>query len=103
MRIREGLDVDEARLAENCRRYGIRELSLFGSVLGDDFGPDSDIDVLIALPYPSPIGLMEFVQCAQELGELFGRKVDLVERDTLHWYIRDRVLAGARRVYAAAA
>jgi predicted nucleotidyltransferase len=103
MKIREGLEIDDQRLADICRRYGIRELALFGSVLRDDFGAESDVDVLIALPRPSPIGLLDFVRCMHELQDLFGRSVDLVERDTVHWFIRDEVLKSARPVYVAAA
>ena len=103
MRVREGLDIDGDRLAGVCARYGAEELSLFGSVLGEHFGPDSDIDVLVTLPYPSPIGLIEFVRFAHELELIFGRSVDLVERDTLRGRIRDEVVEHARRLYVAAA
>lgn len=103
MKIREGLEIDDERLADICRRYGFTELALFGSVLRDDFRADSDVDVLVVLPYPSPIGLFEFAAAARELESLFGHPVDLVERDELHWLIRDEVLEGARPVYAAAA
>ena len=101
MRIREGLEIDEERLAEICRRFHIRELSLFGSVLRDDFGPDSDVDVLyegdIHLS-PVPWAIVAF---ARELEEMFGRRVDVVGKNSIHWFIRDRVLDEARPMYAA--
>lgn len=103
MKIRNDLEIDDEKLAAICEQYHVTELSLFGSVLGDDFGPESDVDVLVAIPYPSPIGLLEFIACAHELEELFGRKVDLMERDGIHWLIRERVRAEARIVYAPAA
>ncbi len=99
MKLREGLDVDDERLADICRRYHVHELALFGSVLRDDFGPDSDVDLLYVID--PPIGLFAFGDLNEELEALIGRKVDLVPKKYLHWYIRDRVLAEARPVYAA--
>ena len=99
MKLREGLEVDDERLADICRRYHVHELALFGSVLRDDFGPDSDVDLLYVID--PPIGLFAFGDLNEELEALIGRKVDLVPKKYLHWYIRDRVLAEARPVYAA--
>ena len=101
MRIREDLEIDNERLADICRRYHITELAVFGSVLTDDFGPDSDVDVLyLGEPHRSgePWALGGLVNA---LEELFGRRVDLVWKGGVHWYVRDRVLAEARPVYAA--
>lgn len=99
MKLREGLEIDDERLADICRRYHVHELALFGSVLRDDFGPDSDVDLLYVID--PPIGLFAFGDLNEELEALIGRKVDLVPKKYLHWYIRDRVLAEARPVYAA--
>ncbi|CAN5638671.1 nucleotidyltransferase family protein [soil metagenome] len=100
MRIRADLDIDEQRLTDICRRWHIAELSLFGSVLTDEFGPDSDVDLLYVFEKGHSPG-WDLVQVADELEALFGRPVDLVGRRSLHWLIRDRVLAQAKTLHAA--
>jgi predicted nucleotidyltransferase len=77
------------------------ELAVFGSVLRDDFRPDSDIDVLVTF---APGAMPEWggARFALELEELLGRHVDVGERDSLHWVIRARVLAEAKVLYVAA-
>lgn len=100
MKVRDGLEVDDERLAEICRRYGVAELSLFGSALGDDFGPDSDIDLLYLFEPDARIG-WEIVDLQAELTALLGRTVDLVPKRYVHWHLRERVLAEARQLYAA--
>jgi predicted nucleotidyltransferase len=94
------LEIPTERLAEICRRYHVRELSLFGSVLRDDFHDDSDIDVLVEFETGAPIGLIEYVRLQHELAALVGRDVDLVEKPALKRYLRDRVLGDAWVVYA---
>lgn len=101
MKLREGLEVDGERLADICRRYGIAELWLFGSVLRDDFGPDSDVDILYVLEPDANLG-WEVVDLQDELEDLFGRPVDLVPKRWLHHMIRDQVLGSARPVHVAA-
>lgn len=101
IRVRDGIEVDGGRLSEICARYGVRELSLFGSALGPDFGPDSDVDLLYTLDEDARLG-WEIVDLAAELEVLFGRPVDLVGRNSIHWLIRDDVLATARTLHAAA-
>jgi predicted nucleotidyltransferase len=100
MRIREGLEIDDDRLADICRRHHVTELLVFGSALRDDFGPESDVDVLVTFEEGAhvPWGGVDFM-C--ELEEALGRKVDMVHKSGLHWYIRDRVLAEARLLHAA--
>lgn len=90
----------EPKLAEICRRYGIAELSVFGSVARGEDRPDSDVDLLYVRGPDSVLGLA-FFGMQEELEALLGRRVDLVPRDHLHWIIEDRVLADARSVYAA--
>ena len=95
------LPYDRAKLAELCRRHRIRRLSLFGSVLRDDFSPDSDVDVLVEFePGHTPgLGLADI---EDELSALFGgRRVDLVTARSLHRLIRDQVLSSALVQYAA--
>lgn len=93
--------VDQAKLAAICRRWKIRQLALFGSALRDDFGPDSDIDLLVDFEPGAVLGFRVF-ELERELSELFGgRRVDLVSRKYLNHRLRDRVLAEARVQYAA--
>ena len=100
MLIIAGVEVDEGRLADICERYGIAELQIFGSKIHGTAGPDSDIDVLYTLRPGRRLG-WEIEQLADELAELFGRRVDLVSQRSLHPLLRQSVLAEARPVYAA--
>ncbi|OGD79153.1 MAG: hypothetical protein A2Y64_08430 [Candidatus Coatesbacteria bacterium RBG_13_66_14] len=68
------------KLEEFCRRWGITEVALFGSALRDDFGPDSDIDLLARFESGVHWTILDHVQMEDELAEIFGRKVDLVNR-----------------------
>jgi predicted nucleotidyltransferase len=89
------------QIAEICRRYRIAELSVFGSVTRREDSFDSDIDLLYVSAPDSTNSLWELWELRDELEQLLGRKVDLVPKNSLHWVIRDRVLAEARPVYAA--
>ena len=90
------------KLAEFCRKHGIRRLSLFGSVLREDFGPDSDVDVLVEFEPGQALGFFRFSQVQRELSELLGgRKVDLRTPNELSRYFRDQVLASVQVQYAA--
>ena len=92
--------VDRAKLAEFCRRRHIRKLSLFGSVLRDDFRPDSDVDVLVEFAPGHTPGL-EIVDIGEELSRLLGgRKADLVNPKYLNRRLKGRVLAEAEVQYA---
>ena len=71
---------DRTAVAEYCHRWKIRELALFGSVLRDDFRPDSDVDVLVSFQPDAEWGLLEHATMQEELAALLGRKVDLVTR-----------------------
>lgn len=84
-----------------CRRRRIRRLALFGSVLRSDFGPQSDVDVLVELEPGTRMGFA-FFGLADELGEILGRRVDLHTPASLSRYLRDEVLASAQTIYAAA-
>ena len=95
-----GIEIDRLRLEQFCRRHHIRRLALFGSVLRDDFGPDSDVDVLVEFDDDHVPGLA-FFGMELELAELFGRKVDLNTPQFLSAYFRDAVLAEAEDQYAA--
>jgi predicted nucleotidyltransferase len=96
-----GVEIPEEAVAEFCRQHGIRRLSLFGSILRDDFGPGSDIDVLVEFEPGTRVGL-RFFTMERELSQLFGRKVDLNTPGFLSKYFRDEVLAEAVVQYDAA-
>ena len=96
------IDVPKEQIAEFCRRNHIRRLSLFGSVLRDDFGPDSDVDVLVEFEPGARVGLLRLAGMEIELGDLLGHKVDLNTPGFLSRYFRDQVLAEAEVQYDAA-
>ena len=96
----DGHQIDAARLAGVCERYGVAELSVFGSVARGDAGPDSDVDLLFALAPDTRLGFALF-DLEDELAEIFGRPVDLLSKDSVHRLIRDEVLAQAKVLYAA--
>ena len=93
-----------ARLAEYCRANGIARLDLFGSVLRADFGPESDIDLLVEFEPDRKIGLFDFARIEQEFSEIFGRKVDLVERlgveRSRNYIRRAAILESSETIYA---
>jgi uncharacterized protein len=88
------------RLADLCRKYGIAELSVFGSVARGDARPDSDIDLLYVRVPGNDLG-MSYFSLLEDLEKLFGRRVDLVPKDGLHRVIRNQVLTDAQVLYAA--
>jgi uncharacterized protein len=87
-------------ISDICRRSQVKELSLFGSALRDDFGTDSDIDVLVEFLPGHSIGLIEYIGCQMDLSEALGRKVDLVSKNSLKWNMRKQILDTARVIYA---
>jgi len=96
------IDIPKERIAEFCRRNYIRRLALFGSVLRDDFTPESDVDVLVEFEPDARVGLLSLARMEIELGELLGRKVDLNTPGFLSDYFRDEVLTEAETQYDAA-
>jgi uncharacterized protein len=96
-----GIEIDMDALAEICRRYHVRELSLFGSVLRDDFREDSDVDVLVEYEPEARVSLFDMSDLNAELEQLVQRKVDLVEKPGLKPIIREHVLATAEVLIAA--
>jgi hypothetical protein len=94
------IEIPRDEIAEFCRRRRVRRLRLFGSVLRGDFGPESDVDVLVEFAPDSRVGL-EFFALEEELSELFGRKVDLTTPGFLSKYFREEVLAEAEVLYDA--
>jgi hypothetical protein len=92
--------IPKSEVEDFCRHHHIRRLSLFGSVLRDDFSDDSDIDVLVEFE-PGHTPGFGFITLQDELSDLFGRTVDLNTPQCLSRYFRDRVLAEAEVQYAA--
>ncbi len=96
------LSIDHDRIVDFCRRWRIQELALFGSILRNDFRPDSDVDVLVTFEPDAPWTLWDLSRMRFELEELFGRKVDLVEKKALRNPFRRRaILADQQVLYAA--
>jgi predicted nucleotidyltransferase len=87
-----GIQVPKEQFAEFCHRHHIRKLALFGSVLGADFRPDSDVDVLVEFEPGHTVGLLRMAGLEIELSEMLGRKVDLRTPGDLSRYFRDEVV-----------
>ena len=98
--VRDRLQVPEARIAEFCRRHHVRRLSFFGSVIREDFRPDSDVDVLIEFQPGHAVGLVRMAGLELELAQLLGRKVDLRTPAELSRFFRDEVLRTSQVQYA---
>lgn len=96
------LSLSQDQLAEFCRRNHIRKLSLFGSILREDFTPESDVDMLVEFEPGARVSLFDLVGMEIELSEALGRKVDLNTPQDLSRFFRRKVLAEAQVQYAAA-
>jgi uncharacterized protein len=96
------IEIPKERLFDFCRTHRIQRLALFGSVLRDDFGPDSDVDVLVEFKPGTRIGLIRLARLELELGEIFGRKVDLNTQGFISKHFRSMVLAEGEIQYAEA-
>ena len=99
------IDMPPEKVAAFCKRWQIAELALFGSVLRDDFGPESDVDVLVRFDPQARHTLFDLAQMQGQLSATLGRKVDLIEREAVERspnYIRRRaILQSAETIYAA--
>ena len=99
------IDIPKEEVAAFCSRWQILELALFGSLVRDDFRPDSDVDVLVRFDPRARHTLLDMVRMEQELQHIFGREVDLVEREAVEQsrnYIRRRaILQSAEVIHAA--
>ena len=89
-------------LTEFCRRWKVRELALFGSVLREDFGPQSDIDFLVRFQPDAPWDLWDLTRMREELASIAGRPADLVEQEALRNPYRKREILATREVIYAA-
>lgn len=92
------------RIRDFCRRWKIEELALFGSALREDFGPESDLDLLVRFAPGAGWSLIDHARMEEELEEILGRRVDLVTRAAIeespNWVIRKAIFTSARTVYA---
>ncbi len=96
------IQLPQKNIEDFCRKWEISEMSLFGSVLSNNFRNDSDIDVLVSFKDNAGWSLFDFVDMIDELKTIFGRKVDLVEKDTLkNPFRRQSILASNKVIYAA--
>lgn len=95
------IEIDPEMIARFCKRHRINRLSLFGSVLRDDFSPDSDIDVLVEFEPDARPSLFDVGGMMHELTEALGRQVDIRTRSDLSRYFRDQVIAESELLYAA--
>lgn len=94
------INIPKDKVAEFCRRNRIRRLALFGSVLRDDFGPESDVDVLVEFEPDARVGFFELYDMEQEIARLLGgRKVDLNTSKSLSKYFRDEIMQEAEEQY----
>ena len=102
----KGLDVPKEKIADFCKGWKITEFALFGSVLREDFSPESDIDVLVTFAPNAPWSLLDHVDMQDELKIIFGRKVDLVSRRGIersrNYIRRKEIIESAEVIYAAA-
>ena len=98
------IELPMEKIAEFCDRWQITEFALFGSVLRDDFRPDSDIDVLLTFSPTAKRGLTETLQMRDELQAIFDRKVDLIVKAAIerseNWLRRKNILESAQTIYA---
>ena len=96
-----GIQLPIDRIADVCRRYGVKELAVFGSAVRGELRPESDIDILVEFQSDTRIGLLGFASLSEELESVLGRKVDLVTKQGLKARVRPQVLSEAQLVYAA--
>ena len=100
-----GIEIDKEHIVRFCQKWKITEFSLFGSVLRDDFRPDSDVDVLVVFDEDTHWSLFDLCRMEDELKEIFGREVDLVERECVekseNYIRRKHILNSVEKVYVA--
>ncbi|HDZ85262.1 MAG TPA: nucleotidyltransferase [Candidatus Moranbacteria bacterium] len=102
----KGLDVPKEKIADFCKRWKITEFALFGSVLREDFSPESDLDVLVTFAPHARWSLLDHVEMQDELKIIFGRKVDLISKRGIersrNYIRRKEIIESAEVIYAAA-
>lgn len=97
------LEIPDGEMEDLCRRWQVRELAAFGSVLRDDFGPESDVDLLVTFAPDAPWTLLDLVEIRDDFADLVGRPVDIIERSTVetspNWIRRREILGTAQAIY----
>ena len=96
------INIPKAKIEDFCRRWKIAEFSFFGSILREDFSPKSDVDVRLSFEPDIPLSLFDWVDMIEELREILGREVDLVEESGLRNPFRRREILNSRQVIYAA-
>jgi predicted nucleotidyltransferase len=97
--IEDRVNLTKEQIADFCKKNHIKKFAFFGSVLLDDFRPDSDIDILIDLESGAPIGLFEMADMELELSDMIKRKVDLRTPQDLSKYFRNKVVEESKVLY----
>jgi len=100
--VRSKVEIPQDKIADFCRRWKVTEFALFGSALRDDFQPGSDVDVLVSFAKDATWSLLDWVSMIEELEKIFGREVDLVEKDALRNPFRRHAILTTREVIYAA-
>lgn len=99
------IELDMPKIEAFCKKWQIVEFSLFGSVLTDEFRPDSDVDVMVKFAPEARVGLFKLMDIEEELEEIVGRKIDLLTRPSVeqseNYLMRRSILSGTRTFYAA--
>jgi len=100
--MKPNIEIPHEKIADFCRRWKIKEMAVFGSALGDDFRPDSDVDVLVVFDESAEWSLFDHIHAEDELKQLIGRKVDLVEKKAIrNPFRRHHILNNSEVIYAA--
>ena len=94
------IEIPQDQIIDFCQRYHVTRLALFGSVLGNGFGPDSDVDVLVLFDPGAQVGFIKLSRMQRELSQILGRVVDLVPERGLKPFIRDEVVSNSQVIYA---
>lgn len=95
------IKIPKDRIVDFCRRWQVRELAIFGSALGDDFRPDSDVDVLVVFRDEAGWTIFDHMKAEEELKDILGHKVDLVEKSAIrNPFRRDHILKNHKVIYA---
>ena len=100
MKTKTHINIPRGKLKKYCKKHGIRKLSLFGSVLRDDFKPESDVDVLVEFEAGRVVGFIRLAAMQIELSEILGRTVDMRTPAELSRYFREEVSDSAEVQYA---
>lgn len=96
------IDISKEKIEDFCRRWKIKEMAIFGSVLREDFGPDSDVDFLVTFLEQARWNLFDWVEMIEELKKITGREIDLVDRESIRNPFRRRsILARMEVIYGA--